>query len=104
MAAELNANCNAITCERGGGRIFLNDNVKSITPAYIFTVNKVYIYNVMLKHIIKNKFSIMIYERFRNPLKLFIITFYVLSRLFAYNSTKRKLMGRRTTVFNVNKE
>jgi len=37
MAAELNANCNAITCERGWGRIFLNDNVKSITPAYIFT-------------------------------------------------------------------
>ena len=46
MAAELNENCNAIPCE-GGGRIFLNDNVKSITPAYIFTVDKVYIYTLL---------------------------------------------------------
>ena len=30
-----------------GGRIFLNDNVKSITPAYIFTVDKVYIYTLL---------------------------------------------------------
>ena len=58
MAAELNANCNAIPCEGGG--IFLNDNVKSITPAYIFTVNKVYIYEVIINTQKKNKFSFML--------------------------------------------
>ena len=46
-----------ITCEGGGEYLKI---IMSITPGYIFTVNKVYIYEVIINTQKKNKFSFML--------------------------------------------